>query len=156
MVSDDEYTDTETFSVFTQNLNDAPSTESLSFDINEDTHFAIIPTATPFARNSIFSGLMPAEVKSKYPELWLLTDEIKPDIVSEIVNETQDNNYGWSPDACFLLKQGMKNGEKVMIEQFQNENETLKLWYRIFGKKGKFGSSDKDYPDDIVFMERIK
>ena len=40
------------------------------FDINEDSHFAIIPTATPFARNSIFSGLMPAEVKSKYPELW--------------------------------------------------------------------------------------
>ena len=41
---------------------------------------------------------------SKYPELWLLTDEIDPDVVTEIINDTQDNNYGWSPDACFLLK----------------------------------------------------
>ncbi|MBT5956562.1 MAG: tandem-95 repeat protein, partial [Candidatus Marinimicrobia bacterium] len=43
VVSDDEYTDTETFSVFTQNLNDAPSTESLSFEINEDSQFSIAP-----------------------------------------------------------------------------------------------------------------
>jgi len=43
VVSDGEYTDTETFSVFTQNLNDAPSTESLSFEINEDSQLSIAP-----------------------------------------------------------------------------------------------------------------
>lgn len=41
-------------------------------------------------------------------------------------------------------------------EEFQNEGENLKLWYRIFGKKNKFGIPDKDYPDDIVFMKRIE
>ena len=30
------------------------------------------------------------------------------------------------------------------------------MWYRIFGKKGKFGIPDKDYPDDIVFLKRIE
>ena len=49
---------------------------------------------------------------SKYPELWLLTDEINPDVVTEIINDTQDNNYGWSPDACFLLKQAIKKTKK--------------------------------------------
>ena len=99
---------------------------------------------------------------SKYPELWLLTDEINPDDVSEIINHTQDNNYGWSPDACFLLKQAIKKDKethksKVVIkEEFQNEGENLKLWYRVFGKKKKFGIPDKDYPDDIVFMKRIE
>tara|TARA_B100000963_G_scaffold361920_1_gene400892 strand:+ start:2294 stop:6442 length:4149 start_codon:yes stop_codon:yes gene_type:complete len=99
---------------------------------------------------------------SKYPELWLLTDEINPDVVSEIINDTQDNNYGWSPDACFLLKQAIKKDKethksKVVIkEEFQNEGENLKLWYRVFGKKNKFGIPDKDYPDDIVFMKRIE
>ncbi|ADO67429.1 hypothetical protein crov395 [Cafeteria roenbergensis virus] len=44
---------------------------------------------------------------SKYPELWLLTDEINQDVVKEIINDTQDNNYGWSSDGCFLLKQAM-------------------------------------------------
>jgi len=45
---------------------------------------------------------------------------------------------------------------KVIKEEFQNEGENLKLWYRIFGKKNKFGIPDKDYPDDIVFMKRIE
>ena len=99
---------------------------------------------------------------SKYPELWLLTDEINPDVVSEIINDTHDNNYGWSPDACFLLKQAIKKDKEthkskiVIKEEFQNEGENLKLWYRIFGKKNKFGIPDKDYPDDIVFMKRIE
>ena len=99
---------------------------------------------------------------SKYPELWLLTDEINPDIVTEIINSTQDNNYGWSPEACFLLKQGNKKNkdtgknEIITKTEFQNEGENLKLWYRIFGKKNKFGIPDKDYPDDIVFMKRIE
>jgi len=99
---------------------------------------------------------------SKYPELWLLTDEINPDVVSEIINDTQNNNYGWSPDACFLLKQAIKKDEEtdksnvVIKEEFQNEGENLKLWYRVFGKKNKFGIPDKDYPDDIVFMKRIE
>ena len=97
---------------------------------------------------------------SKYPDLWILTDEINPDVVTEIINDTQDNNYGWSPDACFLLKQGNKkethNSNIEINEEFQNEGENLKLWYRIFGKKNKFGIPDKDYPDDIVFMKRIE
>jgi hypothetical protein len=99
---------------------------------------------------------------SKYPELWLLTDQINPDIVSEIVNNTQNNNYGWSLDACFLLKQAIKKDKEtdkskiVIKEEFQNEKENLKLWYKIFGKKDKLGISDKDYPDNIVFMKRIE
>ena len=99
---------------------------------------------------------------SKYPELWLLTDAINPDVVTEIINSTQDNNYGWSPEACFLLKQGNKKNkdtgknEIITKTEFQNEGENLKLWYRIFGKENKFGIPDKDYPDDIVFMKRIK
>jgi len=99
---------------------------------------------------------------SKYPELWLLTDEINSNILSEIIKETQDNNYGWSLDACFLLKQGVKNDKEtnnskiVFKEEFQNEEENLKLWYKIFGKKNKFGIPDKDYLDDIVFMKRIE
>ena len=99
---------------------------------------------------------------SKYPELWLLTDEINQYVVTEIINDTQDNNYGWSSDACFLLKQAIKKDKEthkskiVIKEEFQNEGENLKLWYRIFGKKKKFGIPDKDYPDNIVFMKRIE
>ena len=102
------------------------------------------------------------EEYSKYPELFILTDELKPDIESKIITKTQDNDYGWSPDSCFLLKQGIqknkttKKNKIVTKNEFQNEKENLKMWYRIFGKKDEFDIPDKDFPDDIVFMERIK
>ena len=38
--------------------------------IKEDFHTAIIPTATPFARNAIFSGMLPNTLKQQYPDLW--------------------------------------------------------------------------------------
>ncbi len=41
-----------------------------SFRIVEDHHISVIPTATPFARNAIFSGLFPSEIKENYPEIW--------------------------------------------------------------------------------------
>ena len=99
---------------------------------------------------------------SKYPELWLLTHEIKKDVVSDIISATKDNNYGWSPEACFLLKRAIKKdkttGRNSLITktEFQNEEEALKLWYTIFGKKCQFGIPDKEFPDKIVFMKRIQ
>jgi len=40
------------------------------FEIEESHHYSILPTATPYARNAIFSGLYPDEIASRYPELW--------------------------------------------------------------------------------------
>lgn len=40
------------------------------FNINKDFYFSILPTATPFARNAIFSGLYPLDIERRYPELW--------------------------------------------------------------------------------------
>jgi len=40
------------------------------FTIEEGSHFSIIPSATPFARNAIFSGLMPSAIKNEYPNIW--------------------------------------------------------------------------------------
>jgi len=40
------------------------------FIIDKDYYFSIVPTATPYSRNAIFSGLFPEDLASKYPELW--------------------------------------------------------------------------------------
>ncbi len=37
----------------------------------EELYYSILPTATGYARNAIFSGLMPSEMKKKYPYLWV-------------------------------------------------------------------------------------
>jgi DNA-binding response OmpR family regulator len=40
------------------------------YRIEEHQYFSILPTATPFARNSIFSGLYPSDISQLYPRLW--------------------------------------------------------------------------------------
>jgi CheY-like chemotaxis protein len=41
----------------------------------EDTYSSILPTATQYARNAIFSGLMPLEMEKKFPSLWQNDDD---------------------------------------------------------------------------------
>ena len=45
------------------------------FDINEDMYMSILPTATQYARNAIFSGLMPNKIAEMFPDLWVDEDE---------------------------------------------------------------------------------
>ena len=40
------------------------------FNISRNYYYSILPTATPFSRNAIFSGLYPEEIERKYPEIW--------------------------------------------------------------------------------------
>src|SRR5439155_793683 len=40
------------------------------FDIEESYYYGIVPTATPFARNAIFSGMFPMEIAARHPEWW--------------------------------------------------------------------------------------
>jgi DNA-binding response OmpR family regulator len=36
---------------------------------------SILPTATQYARNALFSGLMPLEIQQKYPKYWIFDEE---------------------------------------------------------------------------------
>ncbi len=36
----------------------------------EETYMSILPTATHYCRNSIFSGLLPSEMEKRFPNLW--------------------------------------------------------------------------------------
>jgi DNA-binding response OmpR family regulator len=45
------------------------------FKISKDFYYGIIPSATPYARNAIFSGLFPSEIEKYYPDLWAKGDD---------------------------------------------------------------------------------
>ena len=49
--------------------------ELTDFDIEEDLYYSILPTATQYARNAIFSGLMPNKIAEMFPSLWVDEDE---------------------------------------------------------------------------------
>jgi len=40
------------------------------FDIDEDLYISVLPTATPYARNALFSGLFPDEIAERRPDWW--------------------------------------------------------------------------------------
>jgi len=40
------------------------------FTVQKDYYCSIIPTATPYARNAIFAGLFPDDIKKHYPNYW--------------------------------------------------------------------------------------
>jgi DNA-binding response OmpR family regulator len=40
------------------------------FDVEESHYYSILPTATPFSRNAIFSGMFPMEIAARHPDWW--------------------------------------------------------------------------------------
>ncbi|MEI7906491.1 MAG: bifunctional response regulator/alkaline phosphatase family protein [Bacteroidota bacterium] len=53
------------------------------YSIEKEYYFSILPTATPYSRNAIFSGLFPLELEQRYPDLWQGEDD----------SETSHNKY---------------------------------------------------------------
>ncbi len=41
------------------------------FDISTDSYCSILPTATPYSRNAIFSGLLPLDIQRRHPKHWV-------------------------------------------------------------------------------------
>ena len=44
------------------------------FSFDEELYVSILPTATQYARNAIFAGLMPTQIADMYPDLWVDED----------------------------------------------------------------------------------
>ena len=45
-------------------------------NFEEAEYFSILPTTTQYARNSIFSGMLPLEISKFHPEYWKNDNEI--------------------------------------------------------------------------------
>ena len=67
---------------------------SALFDIDEDIYMSILPTATQYARNAIFSGLMPEDIARMFPDLWVDEDEEEgKNLNEEPLIQTQLDRY---------------------------------------------------------------
>lgn len=72
------------------------------YDYREDLYFSILPTATPYARNSIFSGLMPKRLSEMFPDCWV--DELEEEgknlheelfLKSHLERKKKDRNFSY-------------------------------------------------------------
>ncbi|MFW6019664.1 MAG: PglZ domain-containing protein [Bacteroidales bacterium] len=85
----------------------------------DDIYYGIIPSATQYARNSIFSGLLPNEIKKKYPEYWVdeYEDESKnqyeSDLLEQLLKRFGKSDVSFSYNKILNLNAGKKLVEKL-------------------------------------------
>ena len=84
--------------------------------VKEIPYFSILPTATQYARNAIFSGLMPADMEKLYPKHWKNdTDEGGKNLSEDFFLNEQIRRLGlnlnWEYHKISSLKAGKKLAE---------------------------------------------
>lgn len=91
------------------------------FTVLEDTLFcSILPTATQYARNAMFAGLMPKEIQALNPQLWLNDDEEgAKNMNEEELLQKHLNRMGKKYRFCYEKIIQQKSGKKL-IENFNN------------------------------------
>ena len=100
------------------------------FNIDEEeSYYAILPTATAFARNAIFSGMMPSEMEKYHPNLWVGDDEDEGKNMHEeefLSRQMQKAGLGqmkMSYNKILTAQQG-----KELVEKFNNlKNNSLNV-----------------------------
>lgn len=87
---------------------------------SETPFFSILPTATQYARNAIFSGLMPSEMEKRHPDLWKNdTDEGGKNLYEAEFLEAQLKRLGLSHLKHEFHKiTNLRNGKKL-LENFK-------------------------------------
>ncbi|WP_298369000.1 bifunctional response regulator/alkaline phosphatase family protein [uncultured Lutibacter sp.] len=82
--------------------------------IKEIPYFSILPTATQYARNSIFSGLMPLEMEQKHPNLWKNDpDEGGKNLYEEEFLKAQLSRLRENIKAEYLKITNLKSGKQL-------------------------------------------
>ena len=90
------------------------------FEIDEDLYCSILPTATQYARNAIFSGLMPNKIVDMFPDLWVDEDEEEgKNLNEEPLIRTQFERYRRKESFSYHKVNNSTEAEKFM-QQWKN------------------------------------
>ncbi len=98
------------------------------FDIDEDLYFSILPTATQYARNAIFSGLMPNKIAQMFPDLWVDEDEEEgKNLNEEPLIQTQLDRYRRKNTFSYHKVNSSADADKLMQQMQQMEKNDLNV-----------------------------
>ncbi|MBL7134965.1 MAG: PglZ domain-containing protein [Candidatus Marinimicrobia bacterium] len=83
------------------------------YNVKTDYQFSILPSATPFSRNSIFSGLFPNEIQREYPDIWPKSEE----------DETSMNSHEAQMLEKLFNREGINLNNRLKYIKVINSNE---------------------------------
>lgn len=82
--------------------------------VKEELYVSILPTATQYARNALFAGLMPAEIQKKFPNLWKNDeDEGGKNLHEQELFEAQMKRLGVSSKISYNKITNLNAGKKL-------------------------------------------
>ena len=85
------------------------------FTVDEELYYSILPTATQYARNAIFSGLMPNKIAEMFPELWVDEDEEEGKNLNEApLIQTHINRYRRKETFSYTKINDSATGERML------------------------------------------
>ncbi|PZD78198.1 bifunctional response regulator/alkaline phosphatase family protein [Mesonia sp. K7] len=99
----------------------------------ENSYYSILPTATQYARNAIFSGLMPSEMEKRHPYLWLNdTDEGGKNMHEEAFLRAQMKRLGLDYQMEYHKITSLRDG-KSLANNFksQKDNDLVVVVYNF-------------------------
>ena len=98
------------------------------FDFDESLYTTILPTATQYARNAIFSGLMPVQIQKMFPDLWVDEDEEEGKNINESpLIATQLERYRRKDRFSYHKINDNAAGEKLLREFQRLESDNLSV-----------------------------
>jgi len=98
------------------------------FTFNEDLYYSILPTATQYARNAIFSGLMPAQIEKMFPEFWVDEESEEGKNLNEApLIKTQIDRFRKKYTFSYNKINDSAYGEKVLQNFNQLDNYQLNV-----------------------------
>jgi len=93
---------------------------------SEELFYSILPTATQYARNAIFSGLMPSDMEKLHPDYWLNdTDEGGKNMFEKEFLSAQLKRLGLNVDWSYHKISSLKQGKKLSDNFRSHKNEDL-------------------------------
>lgn len=99
-----------------------------SFIIDEELYCSILPTATQYARNAIFSGLMPNQISEMFPELWVDEEEEEGKNLNEApLIQTQLDRYRRKNTFSYHKIKDSQSAEKLVAQFKQLEKYDLNV-----------------------------
>lgn len=95
---------------------------------DEKLYFSILPTATHYARNALFAGLMPSEIESRFPKQWKNEhDEGSKNMFEDVFLEAQLKRNGFDGKWSYNKITNLQAGKKLLDSFNELENNQLNV-----------------------------
>jgi hypothetical protein len=122
----------------------------------ESLYCAILPTVTQYARNAMFSGLMPLDIAKLHPEFWIDEDEAEEDshnLHEQELLRKQLNRLGLNHSFSYEKIINEKQGKRVAENLYDYLNSDLSVFVYTFIDSLSHARTNVDVIRDLAASE---